>query len=298
MKRITLVTLSALPIISFASGTPIQQTCQAILSPLVQSEQVKIEQAISLMLNGEAIAYVTGQRSAYEAGINKLANDRTNYTNFLGQFKEQLKGHEDKTSTFAGGLYATDSRKNNTEAANILTKQAQIPFDRLAQRYLNCEYSATFNGKSTALDTVREYVNEVIPKTTSSQIGYFNIAATKGEVRNAVSTGNKYSEPDHWDGSRFFIVDASFKNLDTESRRPAEGSLYITYNGKEYEFDTTESIMTKGYNIWFKSVNPLITMKTKIVYRIPEEIYGDVYWKPGRNPNGVKLWVGNIPEPK
>jgi hypothetical protein len=70
--------------------------------------------------------------------------------------------------------------------------------------------------------------------------------------------------------------------------------LYITYNGKEYEFDSVETVMAEGYNIWFKKVNPLITMKTKIVYRIPDEIEGDVFWKPGRNPDDKRLWVGSV----
>jgi hypothetical protein len=35
-------------------------------------------------------------------------------------------------------------------------------------------------------------------------------------------------------------------------------------------------------------------MKTKIVYRIPDEIHGEVFWRPGRNPSDTKLWLGFI----
>jgi hypothetical protein len=75
---------------------------------------------------------------------------------------------------------------------------------------------------------------------------------------------------------------------------PVEGSLFINYNGKEYEFDSVEPIMVEGYNIWFRKINPLITMKTKIVYRVPNEVHGEVFWRPGRNPNDIKLLVGTI----
>ena len=48
------------------------------------------------------------------------------------------------------------------------------------------------------------------------------------------------------------------------------------------------------YNIWFRSINPLITMKSKIVYRIPNEVSGEVFWQPGRNPNDTRLWLGKV----
>jgi hypothetical protein len=75
---------------------------------------------------------------------------------------------------------------------------------------------------------------------------------------------------------------------------PVEGSLFISYNGKEYEFDSVEPIASEGYNMWFRKINPLIAMKTKIVYRIPDEIEGPVFWRPGRNATDTKLWLGYI----
>lgn len=131
-------------------------------------------------------------------------------------------------------------------------------------------------------------------RTKTANIGYFSVTVDRAQYGRTVGTSNRYAEPKAWEGSRFFILHASFKNLDTESRMPAEGSLIVSYNGKEYDFDSVEPISAEGYNLWFRKVNPLVTVKTKIVYRIPNEIEGEVYWKPGRNPDGIRLWVGRI----
>lgn len=123
------------------------------------------------------------------------------------------------------------------------------------------------------------------------RFGHFTVGMNSCEIKSSVGTNSRYSEPDAWAGSKFVVIDATFKNEDSEGRLPSEGSLIIiTPNRKELRYDTTESVMQKGYGIYFKSVNPLVTMPTKIVYRIPEDITGEVLWEPGRNPEGKKLW--------
>jgi len=161
-------------------------------------------------------------------------------------------------------------------------------------KYLDCRGIEAAIGKSPWMDYLSNYVIFSGNRKTSSHIGFFDVAVLGNVTRKNVSTGNRFAEPKPDSSSRFLIIDASFKNTDTESRIPQEGSLFISYNGKEYEYDAVEPITLEGYNIWFRKLNPLITMKTKIVYRIPDEIEGQVYWRPGRNSSDTRLWVGDV----
>jgi len=60
-----------------------------------------------------------------------------------------------------------------------------------------------------------------------------------------------------------------------------DGSVWINYNGKDYEFDKSESIMAEGWGLFLDQINPLISKTTNLVYKIPAEIKGDIYWQPG-----------------
>ncbi|MDH5379698.1 MAG: hypothetical protein OEW75_02530 [Cyclobacteriaceae bacterium] len=73
-----------------------------------------------------------------------------------------------------------------------------------------------------------------------------------------------------------------------------EGVLYINYNGKEYKFDHAEPVMLDGWGIMLDQINPLTSKTTYIVYKIPKEISGSVYYKPGRSGKGHLIYLGNI----
>ncbi|AZZ44825.1 hypothetical protein C1896_07815 [Pseudomonadaceae bacterium SI-3] len=125
----------------------------------------------------------------------------------------------------------------------------------------------------------------------SGRFGHFRTAINTCTVAKSVGTGSQYLEPERWQGSQFVVLDVSFKNEDTEGRLPFEGALVIKQtDGKKLRYDSSETIMAEGYGIGFKSVNPFITMPTKLVFRIPDDITGEVLWEPGRNPDGKKLW--------
>ncbi|WP_341708108.1 DUF4352 domain-containing protein [Halopseudomonas sp.] len=159
---------------------------------------------------------------------------------------------------------------------------------------LACEFYSGIMLRGRYADFAEDVSEAVASMVSEARVGQFEVKVNSCKAVETVGTGNRFAEPKVWEGSRFYIVDASFKNMDTESRLPLAGSLFINYDGVEYEYDSTESIMTDGYNIWFKQVNPLVSMSTKLVYRIPDEISGMVYWVPGRNPEGQRLWCGRI----
>ncbi len=115
---------------------------------------------------------------------------------------------------------------------------------------------------------------------------YFDITANSVELFYNVNTGNPYASLPKEAGNIYLVINATFKNIDTESRMIMDGSVFINYNGKEYEFDKTESIMAEGWGTMLDQINPLTSKTTNLVWKIPEEINGTVIWKPGRASSG------------
>lgn len=127
----------------------------------------------------------------------------------------------------------------------------------------------------------------------TANTGYFDVTVNKFAVLKAVNTGNEFTKLKAEKGSKYFVMKISFKNTDNESRMVPDGVLEITYNGKLYKFDKSETVMSEGWGT-FEQLNPLLTKTTNIAYKIPEEITGEAYYVPGRNMNKVKFLLGEI----
>ena len=123
---------------------------------------------------------------------------------------------------------------------------------------------------------------------------YFEIKVNKVRLTNAVNTGNMFADLKPEKGHLYLIINVTFKNIDTESRMPTEGSVWINYNGKDYKFDSPETILQEGWGLMFDQLNPLTKKTTNLVYKIPAEIKGDAYWQPGRSRKDQKIYLGNL----
>lgn len=123
---------------------------------------------------------------------------------------------------------------------------------------------------------------------------HFNITVNKVSTRDSVDTGNEFADLKPENGNLYLIINASFKNTDTESRMLIDGSVWINYNGKNYEFDKTETVMLEGWGLFLDQINPLTTKTTNLVYKIPAEIKGGAYWQPGRAGRDQKIFLGNL----
>lgn len=124
--------------------------------------------------------------------------------------------------------------------------------------------------------------------------GYFDITVNNFNVRNSVMTGDSYSSLQPENGNLYLIINATFKNTDTESRMITDGSVWINYNGKNYEYDQSEQILSEGWGLFLDQINPLLSKTTNLVYKISSELKGEVYWQPGRAASDQKIFLGKL----
>ena len=123
---------------------------------------------------------------------------------------------------------------------------------------------------------------------------YFDVRVNRVSIHDRVKTGNPFADLKPEEGNMYLIINTSFKNTDKESRMLIDGSVWITYNNKEYEFDKSETIMLEGWGLLLDQINPLTTKTTNLVYKIPAEIKGPAYWQPGRSENSQRIFLGEL----
>jgi hypothetical protein len=157
--------------------------------------------------------------------------------------------------------------------------------------------SSTSTSTSSSTEQQTEQQIEAPKGVTVGEVlktDYFDIIVNKVRLEESVNTGNEFANLKSEQGNMYLIINASFKNTDTESRMLSEGSVFINYNGKNYEFDKSESIMLEGWGLFLDQLNPLTTKTTNLVYKIPAEIKGDAFWQPGRADSDQKILLGNL----
>ena len=156
--------------------------------------------------------------------------------------------------------------------------------------------------KGDKASTEQSASNETKKEEPKSQIGigqtlktdYFDVTINKGGLSDKINTGNEFLDENADEGNQFLILNTTFKNTDKESRMITDGTVYITYNGKEYEFDKSETIMADGYGLFLEQLNPLTQKTTNLVYKIPKEIKGPAYYKPGRADKDQRIFLGDL----
>ncbi|AZA51550.1 DUF4352 domain-containing protein [Chryseobacterium sp. G0201] len=123
---------------------------------------------------------------------------------------------------------------------------------------------------------------------------YFDVTVNKISIENRVNTGNEFADLKPEAGIRYLIINTSFKNNSEESRMLIDGEVLVNYNGKDYTFDKSEPIMLEGWRLMLDQINPLTTKTTNLVYKIPAELKGKAYYKPGRSGSNDLIDLGTI----
>lgn len=150
--------------------------------------------------------------------------------------------------------------------------------------------SSTSSTSSATAETKANYkkVGETLPTE------YFEVTVNKVSVQNSVSTGNEFSDLKPESGTRYLIINTTFKNTSNESRMLMDGEVLVNYNGKDYTFDKSETVMAEGFGLLLDQINPLTAKTTNLVYKIPAELKGTAYYKPGRSGSDDLIDLGNI----
>jgi hypothetical protein len=161
-----------------------------------------------------------------------------------------------------------------------------------------------YSNSSSSNTIVTTTQPEVVPKEVAVQkeIGvgdvlatdYFAIKVNSATLNKRVWTGDDFTSLKQEQGIEYLIVDVTFKNIDSESRMIIDGSVFIQYGGKMYEYDKSETILADGWGLLLDQINPLTTKRTKLVYKLPSEISGPAYYRPGRNSNDNQIFLGNL----
>lgn len=248
--------------------------------------------ASSALAMSSLLRYLASKDSVFADYYQELKNKKEKDPNTL--FNSHIQAAKGEIQSEDQQRYIREFAES-VEKANVDTVRkhwnTKSPYKEFVEVSSRCLIKATAEQEdSQQNEIIQGLVKLSRSKVTSDRIEYFLVSIESCKISDSAETGSRYSEPKQWPGSRFLIIDALFKNEDAEGRLPAEGSLIIRHNGRELRYDTTESIIKEGYGIYFKSVNPLVKMPTKIVYRIPDNVSGEVSWEPGRNPEGKRLW--------
>jgi ABC-type Fe3+-hydroxamate transport system substrate-binding protein len=157
--------------------------------------------------------------------------------------------------------------------------------------------SSTANNSSSSSNEQTEQKTEAPKGVGVGEVlhtDYFDITVNKVSLKDRVNTGNQFADLKPEQGIKYLIINSSFKNTDQESRMLMDGSVWINYNGKKYEFDKSEYVMLEGWGLLLDQINPLTTKTTNLVYKIPAEIKGNAYWQPGRADGDQKIFLGNL----
>lgn len=270
--------------------------CDNYLSEITPEEKDLMSDAASKLEINQFLRFIASKDAIINDFQKPFKDVGLTFNPHMSELQKKLKGEPNLADVYTDENYSPEI---NTQALNTWVSIKKSNNRSKTQKedinkFVFCRIATVAAGLGANANHSEKYAAYVVARPRKASIGYFEVSADRGTYGKEVGTGNRYAEPKSWDGSRFFTVHATFKNMDTESRLPVEGSLFINYGGREYEFDSVEPVALEGYNIWFRKINPLIAMKTKIVYRIPDEVYGEVFWRPGRNPDDKRLWIGNI----
>jgi hypothetical protein len=188
------------------------------------------------------------------------------------------------------GLYKNETATTCTKSI-IITLFALFAYNQI---FGNEEFDKLMTGMSTELNSPTQVVNKEISIGDPLQTDYFEITVNSVTIKDRVDTGNMFSSMEPEKDVKFLIINTTFKNIDVESRMIMDGSLWITYNGKKYEFDVSETILDDNWGVLLDRINPLLSKTTNIVYKIPAEISGLAYFRPGRAKSNEVIFLGNI----
>jgi hypothetical protein len=118
---------------------------------------------------------------------------------------------------------------------------------------------------------------------------YFSVMVKAVKIVDHL-TIDELNELKREEGNKYLIVDIALKNTDKESRLMFDGEI-TTADGKSFE--QTETVMAEGYGI-MDNINPGVQKNTKLVYKIPADLSGKLYYHPARSSSSDRISLGGL----
>jgi hypothetical protein len=89
-------------------------------------------------------------------------------------------------------------------------------------------------------------------------------------------------------GNRFVVLDVDVRNTDTQPRVFSEGKLVAVDEQRERTFATPVNIFADGY-LQLQVLQPSARARGRIVYEVPDDLKGVLYWQPGEGGERILL---------
>ena len=292
-----------LAIVAHASDEQGDRWAEALAGPMSEREQlgesVDCSAKLPLLLSqserdalmSDAQSLVLDDYAGYIRGWDTILENLLEVWRQREMYPDLIAAHESQKEAFREHLLVRTMNVEDWLSELKISGSAQTRFSGEVQfGYLGCVMVNSLYDSSYLGEEKRKVFDFLKGVSNFSSVGYFDVELKSCRVTNQLNTGNQFANPEVWEGSRFLVLDVAFKNKDKESRIPLPGSAFISVDGSIYEFDQPESIMARGYGVPLQGINPLVTYRTKLVYLVPDESFSDVFWQPGRNSEGKRLY--------
>ena len=117
--------------------------------------------------------------------------------------------------------------------------------------------------------------------------GYFDVTVNGITGGDRVNVGNPFLDLKPEQGIGYLVLDVTFKNIDNQDQMLFDGTLFFRKDGQEYKINQSVTVMAEGYGIMLNNVSPLTGKRTKIVYKLPSDLVGEIFWLP----YGGNTWI-------
>jgi hypothetical protein len=123
---------------------------------------------------------------------------------------------------------------------------------------------------------------------------YFDIIVSKVFVSEKIADRSASVNLSKEEGKQYLVIEITLKNTDAESKMMPDGKLQIESGGKELEFENSETLIKEGWGVMMENIEPGITIKTKLVYKIPDGVSGKAYYFPDILYNEDRIFLMNL----
>lgn len=148
---------------------------------------------------------------------------------------------------------------------------------------ISCDESTASN---TAAKPESTEETTVVPKQTL-HTEYFDVTVDRASVVDRVNTGNEFADLPEEEGNKYLLIYLTVTNTDKESRMMFDGEVEIKSGDQVFKYEQTELVAAEGWGLIVDNLNPGVTKRTKLVYKIPSTAKGQVFYLPGRGKGKV-----------